>query len=156
MKRKSLLYKEGDWFAVPLRDSGYAAGIVVRSNNEGVILGYFFGPRYLQPVTRQDVQGLTHTNALLIRKCGDTGLLSGKWPIIYHESTWTRSDWPIPLFGRIALNRAYAWEVKYSETDISECISEIPTEVTTAEALPEDGLSGHIALEVRLTKLLST
>ena len=36
-------YREGDWFAVPLRDGGYAAGLIARANPKGVLLGYFFG-----------------------------------------------------------------------------------------------------------------
>jgi hypothetical protein len=32
-------YSEGDWFAVPLRDDGFALGIVARANPEGRCLG---------------------------------------------------------------------------------------------------------------------
>jgi len=40
-------YSEGDWFAVPLRGGGFAAGVIARAmpRKEGVLLGYFFGPR---------------------------------------------------------------------------------------------------------------
>jgi len=38
-------YREGDWFAVPLREEGFAVGVVARANPNGVRLGYFFGPK---------------------------------------------------------------------------------------------------------------
>jgi hypothetical protein len=40
---------EGDGFAVPLRDGGYAIGVVARMDRKGSVLGYFFGPRYDEP-----------------------------------------------------------------------------------------------------------
>ena len=36
-------YREGDWFAVPSRDGGFAVGVIARANPGGVLLGYSFG-----------------------------------------------------------------------------------------------------------------
>ncbi len=41
---KSLNYSEGDCISIPLREGGYARGVVARMNGSGIIFGYFFGP----------------------------------------------------------------------------------------------------------------
>src|SRR5262249_16153212 len=38
-------HAEGECLAIPLRDGGFAIGVVARANATGVLLGYFFGPR---------------------------------------------------------------------------------------------------------------
>jgi hypothetical protein len=43
------LYKEGDWFAVPI-ESGYVLGRIARVGKRGgILLGYFFEPLFLSP-----------------------------------------------------------------------------------------------------------
>lgn len=43
---KRLPYREGTWFALPLRKGGYAVGVVARMAPRGrIILAYFFGPK---------------------------------------------------------------------------------------------------------------
>jgi hypothetical protein len=32
-------YREGDWFGVPLRDGGFAAGVIARANPKAALLG---------------------------------------------------------------------------------------------------------------------
>jgi hypothetical protein len=52
-------YNEGDWFAVPLREGGFAIGVIARvmPRKEGVVLGYFFGPRRNAVPTVEEAQG---------------------------------------------------------------------------------------------------
>lgn len=47
MQTEHIKYSEGQWFAIPLNNGGYALGIIVRGSykTKGG-LGYFFGPRY--------------------------------------------------------------------------------------------------------------
>jgi hypothetical protein len=42
---ENIKYREGDWFAVPLRNGGFAVGLVARANPKAALLGYFFGPK---------------------------------------------------------------------------------------------------------------
>ena len=35
-------YREGDWFAVPLRDGGFGVGVIARANPKAALLGYFW------------------------------------------------------------------------------------------------------------------
>lgn len=51
-------YREGSRFAVPLRQGGYAVGLVARVNPRGVLLGYFFGPRHDVPGPSATSRGL--------------------------------------------------------------------------------------------------
>ncbi len=155
MPLKKLSYQEGDWFAVPLRNGGYALGLIARLDGEGRVLGYFFGPRREQLPTKEDIADLSATCAILIRLFGDLGLIQGDWPIIYQSNSWYRADWPVPGFARIAVDERWATRVEYSEDDLSY-LRELPISLEEAHSLPEDGLSGSGALEIRLTKLLST
>ena len=100
MRRRRLPYCEGDWFAVPLRDTGYATGLVARADRRGGLLGYFFGPRRESPASLEDLQMLTPSDAILVGQFGDLGLLRGAWPIIGSAGAWDRAAWPMPLFAR--------------------------------------------------------
>ncbi|WP_081752729.1 immunity 26/phosphotriesterase HocA family protein [Kallotenue papyrolyticum] len=153
MPRRKLPYQEGDWFAVPLRTGGYALGLIARVDGKGGVLGYFFGPRYHQLPSKDQASKLAPADAILIRRFGDLGLLQGEWPIIYRPEQWDRRDWPVPPFSRIAMDKSWAIKVVYSD-DLS-LLSEAPITVEEAQELPEDGLSGYGALEIRLTKLLN-
>ena len=155
MSPKKFSYTEGDWFAVPLRDSGYALGLVARMDGEGGILGYFFGPGREPLPSIEDIVNLSASQAILIRHCGDTGLIRGTWPIIGRTLTWSRMDWPLPAFARIALDESWALRVEYSEADINVVLREVLVSLEEAHHLPEDGVSGYGALEIRLTKLLT-
>ena len=156
MPRKKLPYKEGDWFAIPLRKGGYALGLVARLDGTGGIIGYFFGPRHEQLPTKEEIMGLSADSAVLIRHFGDLGLLRGEWPIISHSSVWNRAHWPLPAFARISMDDKQALRIEYAETDINQPIREVPISIEEAHRLPEDGVSGYGAIEIRLTKLLST
>ena len=50
-----LPYSEGSVFLVPLRNGGYARGVVARATGEGKgLFGYFFGPRLASCHRRSD------------------------------------------------------------------------------------------------------
>jgi hypothetical protein len=61
----------------------------------------------------------------------------------------------VPAFARISLDEALATRVEYADDDIRR-LHETPISIEEARRLPEDGLSGYGALELRLTKLLSS
>jgi hypothetical protein len=144
-------YKEGDWFAVPLRDGGYAVGLVARMNGKGIVLGYFFGPRRSEPPSLGELANLAPEEAIDVSMFGDLGLIRKEWPPIGAGPGWDRDRWPIPGFGR-GLGELYL-RIEYGE-DLS---SERQTRISLEELrrLPEDGLSGAGAVEIHLTRLLS-
>jgi hypothetical protein len=91
---------EGSVFLVPLRNGGYARGVVARASSAGkVLLGYFFGPRLLSP-NPVEVEDLDPTHAVLKVRSGDLGLMNGAWPIIGKIPHWDRTRWLVPLFVR--------------------------------------------------------
>jgi hypothetical protein len=93
-----LPYAEGTWFAVPLRDGGYASGLVSRMAPTGrVLLGYFFGPRRAAAPRLEDVRGLVPADAVLVQRFGDLYLIERRWPILGRYKDWQRDAWPIPL-----------------------------------------------------------
>jgi hypothetical protein len=154
MVKRMLPYQEGTWFAVPLRDSGYALGLVARSNDKGIALGYFFGPKHNDIPRNENISRLRPEDAILIRLFGDLGLIQGKWPVICHDPAWNRTKWPLPHFGKIAADKSRAIMVQYSEENINKEVQEQSISVEEAQRLPEDGLSGYGAIEIRLTRLL--
>ena len=159
MSKTRIKYKEGQWFAVPLRDGGYTLGIIVRGGyrTKGG-LGYFFGPRYSDIPIGKDTFSKNKENALFICQFGDLGIITGVWPIISDGKPFQREEWPVPLFYREApLQKGKIVIVEYSQ-DFSGL--EFPIRETVALAadqtpqMAEEGLFGQGAVEIVLTRLL--
>jgi hypothetical protein len=148
-----LPYSEGDVFLVPLRQGGYARGVVARAGRNGkVLLGYFFGPR-LESVDSALDCDLNPANAILRVRFGDLGLIQGEWPILSKVASWNRLDWPMPDFIRRDLMGAkMPVRVRYSESDPNYVEAEHP--MTADDDLEPDALYGYGAVEKKLTRLL--
>ncbi|MEW6226331.1 MAG: Imm26 family immunity protein [Chloroflexota bacterium] len=153
MPRRRLPYQPGTWFAVPLRDDGFAAGRVARVDGRGRLLGYFFGPRRAMPPSCAEVAELRPRDATLIMMLGHLGLLSGRWPIICVDADPDLVGWPVPkFFHKDALLPDLWFARSYGET--LELVGERRISEAEAVRLPEDGLAGPGLVEIRLTKLL--
>lgn len=156
---KSIRYGEGQWFAIPLRDGGYALGIIVRgSDRTKGGLGYFFGPRYPQIPDEQETWNKQPSEAILIAWFGDLGIITGRWPLIPSRRPFRREEWPVPRFQRPdRLNPRQGWLVEYSQEDSGAGIPirEIYCDADDLIGLPEDGVYGFEALESALTQILS-
>jgi hypothetical protein len=148
--------REGDWFAVPLREGGYAAGVVARAHRDGVMFGYFFGPKRAEVPALEDVTGLTPADAVLAGKFGDLGLLRGTWPLLGPCPHWERGLWPMPPLIRYEELTGRSFRVFYADDDPSEMIREEQIPPGTAEQGPQDGLMGFGYVEKRLTALLGS
>jgi len=147
-------YSEGDWFAVPLREGGFGIGVVARANPDGVLLGYFFGPRRDFPPSVDEVTDLKATDAVLVRKFGHLGLAQGKWPIVGRAPGWDRDDWPMPVFVRYEEVTGRSFRVFYEDSDPNKLVREEQVEPGAAEQGPKDGLLGAGAVEKVLTTQL--
>jgi hypothetical protein len=149
----ALPFSEGSVFLVPLRDGGYARGVVARSRKRGIILlGYFFGPA-LKPTDQIAMDDLDPTRAVLRIRFGDCGLLNGTWPVQGLIPGWNRSEWPMPDFVRRDPLSHRAWLVRYSDSDPRRIEAEYPTEYDSA--LASDSMYGDGAVEITLTMLLA-
>jgi len=148
-----LPYSEGSVFLVPLRNGGYACGVVARASSAGkVLLGYFFGPRLVSP-NPVEVEDLDPTHAALKVRFGDLGLINGVWPIIGKIPHWDRTRWPMPLFVRKdPFKKRKPVQVRYSDTDPRRVETENP--IDDDADMISDSMSGYGAVEIRLTKLL--
>ena len=152
--KKSLPYREGTWFGVPLRTGGYGLGIVARLKGDGVAFGYFFGPRRDSVPSVTEVENLSKDKTVLKIQFGDLGLLNGEWPVIGQHKNFTRSNWPLPPFIRVDEISGKAWKEVYS--DSLEMISDDPCDPLLAKNFPKSVLAGYGAVEKRLTRLLAT
>lgn len=158
-RKKYIKYSEGQWFAVPLKDGGYALGIIVRGGRKTKGgLGYFFGPRYETIPDEQETWRKQPSDAILIGWFGDLGIIWGKWPLIPSPRPFRREEWPVPQFKSIdSLNPHKGWLVEYSQENGGEAIPvrRVYCDASDLKGLPHDGVYGYEAIENVLTKLLS-
>jgi immunity protein 26 of polymorphic toxin system len=150
----ALPYSEGSLFLVPLRDMGYARGVVGRATKTGkVVFGFFFGPRLSSPSSITEDE-LIPNRSILCARFGDLGWINGKWPIHSKVSKWNRSEWSMPEFVRREPISNKAWRVRYRDDDPNK-IEDVSAADFDAELEP-DRMCGHGAIEIRLTKLLKS
>jgi hypothetical protein len=154
-------YSEGQWFAVPLIDGGYALGIIVRGSYETKGgLGFFFAPRYANIPDATETHHRSSTEAILTAWFGDLGIIEGRWPLVGSTDEFNRDKWPVPKFKRIdPIKRSVGWLVEYSNDAAGLTEPPVRETVHTAAELtsfPKDGVYGARALEIRLTKLLTS
>jgi hypothetical protein len=149
-----LNYKEGDVFAVPLRNGGFALGLVARKARVGkVLLGYFWGPVRTQVPTPEDLPMLYPQDALFVKMFSDLNLVNKNWPIISSIVAWNREHWPMPKFIRRSLLSKHAWLVTYADDDPNRIINEEPCDYGV-NGFQEDDLLGAGAVEAKLTDVL--
>ncbi|SRR6266404_3722973 len=150
-----LPYHEGDAFAVPLRDSRYALGVIARMPATGKILvGYFFKEVFQVPPAPGDLPVLNPHDAIKIFRFGDLRLNNGTWPIITPVACWRRQEWPIPKFMREDPLRKRAWLISYSDADPGTEKHSEPCDWGTT-GYERAGLTGAGFVEEVLTALLS-
>lgn len=149
-------YSEGDWFAVPLRDGGFAVGVIARAmpRKEGVLLGYFFGPRRDEVPTFEEISDLSASDAVMVEIFGDLGIIHREWPLLGRVNGWDRSAWPTPEFGRFEELTGRAFKVTYDDNNPNLVVHEEQVDPDELVGLPRDGLSGAGAVERMLTRML--
>ncbi|MGY2703348.1 Imm26 family immunity protein [Nocardioides sp. HB32] len=150
-----LNYAEGDWFAVPLRTTGFALGIIARANPKAALLGYFFGPLRPHPPGLDDTTELLPHQAILVGRFSHLGIRGGSWPLLRQEPGWDRSAWPTPIFVRYEELTGRTFHVHYDDADPARLIGETLVARGLAEQGPRDGLMGAGYVELRLTALLT-
>lgn len=154
-KRRNIQYAEGTWFAVPLRDGGFAVGVVVRMGYKGLTLGFFFGPRREAVPPLAEVEELRPQDAVLIQIFGDGGLTEGKWPLLGTAPRWDRRDWPMPAFGGVHEHSGRGYRMELSERDLGTVVSQVDVSREEGERLPKNLVGGPEAIEITLSKTLS-
>lgn len=152
---KALPYREGSWFAVPLKSGGHGVGVVARMGPAGrIIVAYLFGPKRDVIPALTEVEQYRPSDAVRRLRTGDLGLVNGSWRIIGNSEIWDRKVWPMPSFIRRADSLKRAWRATYSEADPGKLEREesVPYETVGLES---DSLYGYGATELLLTKLLN-
>jgi hypothetical protein len=153
---KKINYSEGDCFSIPLREGGFARGVVARMNEEGIVFGYFFGPK-IEEFTGLYVDDLRPEQAILSGQFGDLGLLNEEWKVIGKVPDWSRGRWAMPSFLRFNEGVSTGFLSTYDE-DSLKCINEkkIKLSEINVRDFPKDSVMGYGFVEIKLTKLLST
>ncbi|MEI2431189.1 immunity 26/phosphotriesterase HocA family protein [Lysobacter yananisis] len=143
-------YSEGTWFAVPLRNGGFATGVVTRKSKKGgIIVAHYFGPQRDTPSTMDEVESHSAAYALIVLRSGDISIKKGLWPTIGHTPNFSIEEWPTPLFIRKQEIGGMAYAMAYDDGDVSVLLHE--ELVAYDENLSPDGLHGDGAVELILT-----
>lgn len=151
----TLPYREGTWFAVPLKRGGYGVGVVARATAEGgVLLGYFFGPRRGAVPLLRDVSEAQPRDASLVVRFGDLSLIKSEWAILGESTSWVRSKWKSPDFVRTDPLSGRAWRVRYDDRDPNVVVSEEPI-ATPVGSLGPNWMYGAGAVESTLDRKLA-
>ena len=151
---KKINYKEGDIFTLPLRNGGFGVGLIARTSphNNGVLLGYFSDKKFENKPTIEEANSLAIFP--YIWRFGDLSLIDNTWINLGSYKHFENNKFTPPLFIRRDPLSKKAWEVRYSNQDITKIESEIPTDFNRHD-LETDGLSGSGAVEIMLGKLLN-
>jgi hypothetical protein len=156
---KKLPYNVGDFFCVPLREGGFVVGLVARQSypRRGILLGYFFGPKRDKVSTISDAENYRMEDAILVGLFGDMGLEKKTWPVIGAHPNWNPREWPMPIFQKTDAITGKLYKVHYSENpgELGKDERCAPSEEEQVRRYPKDGLYGHGAIELVLTKRLS-
>lgn len=150
---RKLPYIEGSVFLVPLRNGGYARGVVARASPSGRgVMGYFFGPRLLDTAS-VSCDDLNPGSAVLRIIFGDLGLINGEWPVLGRVVNWNRSEWSMPDFlRRDLLGRMNPVLVRYADDDPNRI--ELELIIDDHSGMLPDSSAGYGAVEIRLSNLL--
>ena len=147
-------YSEGTLFAIPLRNGGFAVGLIARATKKGPwVLAYLFGPKRDAIPTLSQVSELDPSSAIKIARISDLHLINGTWPILGRSSDFRRSRWPFPRFLRSDEIGRRAWAIEYAEDDPGCEIAQHPIAFGTSQ-LDDDAGCGAGFVEVVLTKIL--
>jgi hypothetical protein len=128
-------------------------GLIVRASRNGVLLGYFFGPRRAEVPALDQLTALTPTDAVLVRRFGHMGLAQRKWPILGRLDGWDRREWPVPAFVRYEELSGRSFRVIYDDDDPNKLLREEQISPGVAEQGPKNGLMGAGFAEKALTSL---
>lgn len=149
-------YREGDIFCVPLREGGFALGVVARMTKDGkVLLGYFFREKLPSCPAAENLPDLRPEDAIKIAKFGGLSLRNGDWPVIGHVSDWDRDKWPMPKFVRRDELSKRAWLVSYAEDNPNQMIGKERCDFGV-NSYEDDSLLGAGLVEILLTRLATT
>jgi Immunity protein 26 len=85
-------YREGDWFAVPLGDGRFAAGIVTRGTRKA-IYGSFFGPARDRPAHVDELVNSSPDAAIWSGRFSDRAIVEQRWPVLGSQPRFARGDW---------------------------------------------------------------
>jgi hypothetical protein len=123
------LFRDGSWFAVPLQDETWAAGLAAWTDNRGAVIAFLFGPRRKTMPSLADLRGLSPNQASLVANVSDLKLRDGRWPVIGAQEGWPRGQWPMPTFHRPEGD--WHWCVTYAPGDLIEPARELPVTCPT-------------------------
>jgi hypothetical protein len=150
-------YREGDWFAAPLRDGRYVLGRIAR-HYRGTVFGYFFAPPFVHVPTLDDTRGRRAEESFTQMLFSHLGLRDGEWPVLGLAGDRDRDAWPLVEFewrleipGRA--DKLYA--VRVEEENLNRRASVTEVDISEAGKRPSESLSGSGAAVVHLEQALA-
>jgi hypothetical protein len=116
-------YRKGDWFGPP---PGWwvRRWFVARANSEGVLFGYFLGPRRAAVPALPELETLRADQSALAGKFGHLSLSTGTWPVLGRSPGWDRQRWPMPALIRYEELSGRSFKVIYDKDDPNRVLRE--------------------------------
>jgi hypothetical protein len=152
---KRLPYKQGDWFSVPLRTTGYAVGCITRIAPRGKLLvGYFFGPVRDRVPSPRELAALSPNDAVLICRFSDLAFLGSEWTLIGRPDPDSAGEWVMPEFERRDAITGGMRLIRYRDDDPRIEIEAIAATKGDARGVALDGAWGSGAVGEKLTTAL--
>jgi hypothetical protein len=149
--------KEGTVFLVPLEDSRFVIGLLIRVDKKGRAYGEFYGPKIIDvnsvPSQAMEISQLLRSDRLLMKcKFGDHGLCQRRWIALGQVSGWDRKKWPLPQFYRPHDDKSHCFVTVYD--DELNLVSESIQPFEMGKGLPLDEQLGSNVVEKKLSALL--
>lgn len=149
-------YSVGNCFLVPLRNGGFARGLISKMDGKGSVFGYFFGPKFKNE-SEVPVVGLNEVDAYILKgKFGDLGLIKEEWKLIGSIANWNSENYPLPKFLRLDNDGVTGYLSTYNN-DTFDFEREVVVDISkiSPKEYPIDRMMGYGSVEIKLTKLLS-
>jgi Immunity protein 26 len=151
MKNNSINYKAGSIIVIPLKNGKFAAGLIARRYRSS-LLGYFFNQMF-DSIPVIDELEIRKENVIFIKIFGYLGLKLGEWYVIGDMPNFSKDEWRIPAFKHTSAMDGTFYCINYN--DRLDEVSRYKISKEEAKNLPDDGLAGHGAVEISLTKRLT-
>lgn len=154
MSLSKKIYTEGSFFAIPLRDTTFAVGLIIRINDSSV-LGHFLNKKFIEIPDPHQISKLflSLENIALTRIFGSRGLDKRRWPVFGKMDQWKREVWNVPVFGKKDALADYYFKIHYDD-NLKFIKQELVSDADKIKNLPKEGSAGYGFIEEVLSDIL--
>lgn len=156
MGKQRMYVKEGQWFAVPVRDGQYSLALVMRVSTIGTgILSTFFDVVSNSPEELLAQLPIDESVRVFRLRHGHLGFKLKTWVPLQMNQGFRREDWPVPLYKRHGMDHLFLQAVMRLDPETLEPAEIFDYQGKDYERLQTDRLAGSGFVELALNRWLS-